>query len=319
MAAKTQYSVVIVSYNNYNNCTGPCLQSLLQDPADMKIIVVDNNSDSYTKSRLTELSHNENRIQLLLNSSNRGYAGGNNDGVALAKNDIIILLNNDTLVPVGSMSKLAKLFSSYPDQDMVGPVTNSCGNEQQIHTEGTDVQSILAQGKDWCSHSNNYSSLTDLLGFFCVAMNKKLYEDLSGLDENFGLGFYEDTDFCYRAHMAGKHMMITEDVFIYHQGSATFSKLPEKTKQLMRNNRKLFKKKHGRLQVTSHVREKNLLAIKGYEDYCNSHGMNKGIHHRALNRLQTAAQLQPNNPIKRFLYNKKLKPLQQYFYGSHSS
>jgi GT2 family glycosyltransferase len=319
MAAKTHYSVVIVSYNNYDNCTGPCLQSLLQDPADMEIIVVDNNSDSYTKSCLTELSRNESRIQLLLNSSNRGYAGGNNDGVALAKSDIVILLNNDTLIPIGSMSRLAKLFSNYPDQDMIGPVTNSCGNEQQIHIEGTDVQSILVQGKIWCDHSNNYFFSTDLLGFFCVAMNKKLYDDLSGLDENFGLGFYEDTDFCYRAHMAGKNMMITEDVFIYHQGSATFSKLPQKTKQLMRNNRKLFKKKHGRLPVTSHVREKNLLVLKGYEDYLNSHGTNQGICYKASNRLEIAAQLQPNNPIKRFWYNKKLKPLQQYFHRANYS
>ncbi len=68
MAAKTLCSVVIISYNNYDNCTGPCLQSLLQDPDDIEIIVVDNNSDAYTKSCLTELSHNESRIQLLLNS-----------------------------------------------------------------------------------------------------------------------------------------------------------------------------------------------------------------------------------------------------------
>jgi len=319
MAAKTQYSVVIVSYNNYDNCTGPCLQSLLQDPDDMEIIVVDNNSDSYTKSRLTELSQNESRIQVQLNTSNRGYAGGNNDGVALVKSDIVILLNNDTLVPIGSMGMLARLFSSYPDLDMVGPVTNSCGNEQQIHIEGTDVQSILVQGKDWCNHVNNYSFSTDLLGFFCVAMLKKVYENLSGLDENFGLGFFEDTDFCYRTHMAGMKMMITEDVFIYHQGSATFSKLPEKTKQLMKQNRELFRKKHGCLPVTCHVREKNLLAIKGYEDYLNTHGKNEGIRHRALNRLQIAALLRPNNPIKRFLYNKKLKSLQQYFYRTHSS
>jgi GT2 family glycosyltransferase len=285
----------------------------------MEIIVVDNNSDSYTKSRLTELSQHESRIQVQFNSGNRGYAGGNNDGVALVKSDIIILLNNDTLVPIGSMGRLARLFSCYPDQDMIGPVTNSCGNEQQIYIEGTDVQSILVQGKNWCALSNNYSFSTDILGFFCVAIQRNVYEQLSGLDESFGLGFYEDTDFCYRAHLAGKNMMITEDVFIYHQGSATFSKLPIKTKQLMRNNRKLFIEKHGRLPITSHVREKNLLAIKGYQEYLKSHGMNNGIKSRAMNRLQIAAQLQPNNPIKRFLYNKKIKPLQQYFHRASSS
>ena len=313
MAVKTPYSIIIVSYNNYDNCTGPCVQSLLQDSTDMEIIVVDNNSDSYTKSRLTDLTQNESRIRLRLNSQSRGYAGGNNDGVSMAKNDIVILLNNDTLVPVGSMATLANLFSSQPGWDMIGPVTNSCGNEQQIHTEEKDIHSILEYGKKWCDHSNNYSFSTDLLGFFCVAIRKKVYEDLSGLDEDFGLGFYEDTDFCYRAHIAGIKMMITEDVFIYHQGSATFSKLPSKTKQLMDVNRQLFKKKHGCLPVTQHVREKNLLAIKTYMEIINSREVDKGISYRAINRLQIAEQLQPNNPIKRFLYKKKLKPLQQYF------
>ncbi len=315
MAVKTPYSVIIVSYNNFDNCTGPCLQSLLQDSTDMEIIVVDNNSDSYTKTRLTDLSQTESRIRLRLNSSNRGYAGGNNDGVSLAENDIVILLNNDTLVPVGGMGNLSNLFSIHPEWDMIGPVTNSCGNEQQIYTEGTDIQSILTQGKNWCDHSCNYTFPTDLLGFFCVAIRKNVYTELAGLDEDFGLGFYEDTDFCYRAHMAGKKMMISEDVFIYHQGSATFSKLPEKTRQLMANNRQLFKNKHGSLKVTNHVREKNLQIIIRYQNYLKSKGMDQGLSYRATNRLKIAEQLQANNPIKRFLYNRKLKPLQQYFHS----
>ena len=313
MAAKPQCSIIVVSYNNYDNCTGPCLQSLLLDPTEMEIIVVDNNSDTYTKSRLTDLARNESRLQLRLNTKNRGYAGGNNDGVAMAKSDIVILLNNDTVVPIGAIQKFTALFSKHPNWDMIGPVTNSCGNEQQIITEGIDTHSILLQGKNWCDHSHDYSFSTDLLGFFCVAIRKKAYEDLSGLDENFGLGFYEDTDFCHRASQAKKNMMITEDIFIYHQGSATFAKHPAKTKHLMESNRQLFKKKHGCLPAAIHTREKNLRILEGYRNHISTQGMDKGICYRAVNRLLIAKQLHPNNPVKKFFYGKKLKPLQHFF------
>lgn len=313
MAAKAVCSVIVVSYNNYDNCTGPCLQSLLRDPTEMEIIVVDNHSDTYTISRLTELAQNERRIRLKLNKSNRGYAGGNNDGVAMAQSDIVVLLNNDTVVPVGAMQKLSDFFVKHPNWDMIGPVTNSCGNEQQIQTTGTDLHSILLQGKNWCEHTDDYSFATDLLGFFCVAIRKNIYDDLSGLDEDFGLGFYEDTDFCHRANQAEKKMMITEDIFIYHQGSATFAKLPTKTKQLMASNRQLFKKKHGTLPATSHVREKNLHVLEGYRTQIDKKGMNKGIFYRAMNRLDIATNLRPNNPLKKFFYGKRLKPLQHFF------
>lgn len=91
MAVSPRCSIMVVSYNNYDNCTGPCLQSLLQDPSDMEIIVVDNNSDGHIRSSLEKLALKESRLRIVFNTSNRGYAGGNNDGVKVAASDIIIL------------------------------------------------------------------------------------------------------------------------------------------------------------------------------------------------------------------------------------
>lgn len=306
-------SIIIVSYNNFDTSTGPCLQSLIQDKTEMEIIVVDNASDNYTCSELVKISKTDDRIRLHFNTTNRGYAGGNNDGVSMARAELLILLNNDTLIPVGAINKFVELLHSNSEWHMLGPMTNENGNEQRIFTRSTHRSAILNEGKAWCKHSYNFAFPTDELGFFCIAMKKNVYEKLSGLDESFGLGFYEDTDFCYRACKAGFNLIITEDIFIYHQGSATFAKLPNQTKNLLKVNRKLFQKKHGKKNFSNHVRYKNIQVIEKYRSQIEQ-GMNiEATLYKALNRMQTAEQLQPNNPLKKYRYNKKLQILKQFF------
>jgi len=306
-------SVVLVSYNNFASCTGPCIKSLLEGQDNIECIVVDNSSDDHSRNKLKELSDTDPRLKIVFNCINRGYAGGNNDGVAVATGDIIVLLNNDTIVPAGAMTQLVSLLHKNPSWDMLGPVTNSCGNEQQIHTSGNSPGEILKEGWLWCQDASGLSFETDILGFFCVAMRKELYLELSGLDEAFGVGFYEDTDFCYRARFLGKSLWITEDIFIYHQGSATFTKQPAETKRLMAINRELFRKKHKGCPKSPHVRTKNISILRRYKDTLTQNGDARPACHRALNRLAIARTLRPNNPIKRLLYWKSLKPLHAFF------
>lgn len=306
-------SIIIVSYNNYDNATAPCLQSLLLDRTEFEIIIVDNASDDYTRENLQQLATTDSRIKIQFNTVNRGYAGGNNDGVAMANSDLIILLNNDTLVPNGAVAQFAELLTLHNDWHMLGPMTNENGNEQRICTNSRDIEMILAEGVSWCSHSNDFSFSTDELGFFCVAMQKKVYEDLSGLDESFGLGFYEDTDFCHRAVKTGLNLIITEDIFIYHQGSATFSKLPEQTQKLLQINRRLFQKKHGKKSLIDHPRQKNLRILEMYRTRMNTPQEQRNTLYKACNRLQTAEQLQPNSILKKYGYNKQLRKLQSVF------
>ncbi len=313
MAVKPICSIVLVSYNNFDTCTGPCLRSLLGGDEDIECVVVDNNSDSYTRAQLKAFSTTDSRLKVLFNKDNRGYAGGNNDGVASTRSDILILLNNDTLVPPDAMTQLATLLTQNPTWDMLGPVTNSCGNEQQIHIGSSSAPDILHEGELWCKESNGLTFSTDILGFFCVAIRKKLYEELSGLDEAFGLGFYEDTDFCYRARLRKKELRITEDTFIYHQGSATFSKQPAATKRLMKANRKLFTDKHHCPPDAPHVRMKNAWILQRYREHFEGRNTEKPACYRAFNRLRVADTLRPNSPFKRLLYWRRLKPLQGYF------
>ena len=308
-----ELSVVILSYNQYDLTTGSCLSSLSQvDTPSLEIIIVDNASDETTLQKLTSAASQDSRIKLILNRENRGFAGGNNDGVAQAQAGTIVLLNSDARVLPDSLLLLAHQLELMPDCTILGPVTNSAGNEQQIYFDSGDVQSVLEQGALWSSHAQGSLVETDQLSFFCIAMRKETYQGLGGLDESFSLGFYEDTDFCCRAIRSGVNLQIMEEVFVYHAGSASFSKIPETTRKLLKENGKRFRKKYGRLKQ-KHVRFKNLNVLHGYIEEMSRDGCSPSLSFRFHNRFCRARQLTPNNPLKQLFYGLRLKKIKRFF------
>jgi len=299
-------SVILISYKNFNETTGPCLNSLSHCPDPIEIIVVDNNSGEDTQKQLTLAAQKDPRIRLIILDKNKGYAAGNNIGAKAASSPLLLLLNSDTLVPPHAIKQLTELLSENPQWDMLGPVTNSSGNDQHIFCDENSPEKILQQGVHWCTRAAKISFQTDRLIFFCVLIRRTLYEELQGLDEDFGLGYFEDTDFVYRARNVNKQLVITENVFVYHRGRGSFSKVNGAVRTLMKRNKKLFKKKHGHGENTDHWRIKNLQALNRYCEYLNRSTSEKPLQYAFANRQQLALTLLPNSPIKRFFYKRKL-------------
>ena len=182
-------SVIILSYNNFERTTGPCLESLTADPENehLEIIVIDNGSADDTPARLQQAVAGHANIKLILNSDNRGFAGGNNDGADIAAGRVLILLNSDTVVPAGALPRLGGLMLTNPDWAMLGPVTNQAGNEQKIHTRATEVAKVLQEGAAWCAHSRQDVFRSERLDFFCVGIRRDVYRRFGGLDEQLSL------------------------------------------------------------------------------------------------------------------------------------
>ena len=300
-------TVIIISFNYFEETTGPCLKSLARCPEKMEIIVVDNNSDEQTKQLLQQAALADSRIKLILLDKNRGYAAGNNVGAQAATTPLLLLLNSDTQVPPGAISRLCALLDENPSWDMLGPVTNSAGNDQHIYCQGDSPEAILKDGDNWCANAAPISFETDRLIFFCVMIRRELYTALDGLDEAFGLGYFEDTDFVYRARKEGKKLVITEEVFVYHRGRGSFSKVSGAVRALMKKNKKLFKRKHGHGDISDHWREKNVQALNRYQAYLHQDISIEKLLYAFSNRQALAETLLPNSPIKRFFYKRMLK------------
>jgi GT2 family glycosyltransferase len=241
-------SIVVLCFNGLFDTTKPCLASIIKNTpiGDYELIIVDNASSDGTQDYLENFATQHTHVRIHLNKTNKGHSGGNNDGIRLAQGQYIVLLNNDTLVPAEWLGQLLKLFSELPDVGLVGPVTNSAGNVQCIELQQLNERNYDEISRMYVERQKGGWFTTEKLSFFCIAMRKSLVEKIGYLDEKFGIGMFEDDDYCIRAKKAGFTLAVVEDCFVYHKGSMSFKKLPTKDYVLLFNkNRDYFFEKHG--------------------------------------------------------------------------
>ena len=188
-------SVIILSRNQFDSDTRPCLDSLLSDceNREAEIIVVDNGSDQTTQKGLDGYDDIPN-VKVIRNSQDIGFSSANNRGIRASSGKVVVLLNNDTVVPKGAIRKMALLLADHPDWGGVGPVSNSVGNEQGIWTSGTCMEDILLEGEKWEGNAEGSFLETNQLSFFCVALPRETLDTVGLLDENFSPIYYEDVD-----------------------------------------------------------------------------------------------------------------------------
>lgn len=312
-------SIIILSFNRFAETTGPCLESLYSDNElqESEIIVIDNASWDDAGRRLQAATRGRRHVRPVFNPVNRGFAGGNNDGAALARADILVLLNSDTIVPAGAMGRLVRTLDRHPDWAMAGPLTNAAGNEQKIFTAQTLPDAVVKEGLSFCGHADGDCFASHRLDFFCVAVRKKAYVQLGGLDEQFGAGYFEDTDFCMRAVQASMPMMVCEDVFVFHQAGKSFAALGGSgVHRLMRANRSKLRAKHGRKLPLRHLRDCNADVLRAYLQLraaAQDPRRIKGLNYRFANRLELARSLAPSHPIRRLFYRLRLNRLKREY------
>ena len=253
---KLYVSIVVLCYNGLDEATRPCLESIIANTPgdDYELLIVDNASSDGTAEYLKTFAARYAQVRIQLNDSNKGYAGGNNDGIKLAHGQYIILLNNDTLVPSGWLDSLLKLFNQQPSIGLIGPVTNSAGNEQRIELTGLNEQNYEAISSAYIEGQQGRWFATEKLGFFCVAIRHEVLNKVGYLDENFGMGMFEDDDYCIRAKNAGFTLAVAEDCFVYHKGSVSFKKLSAADYiGLFNRNRDYFFEKNGILWLYTDI------------------------------------------------------------------
>ncbi len=249
-------SIVIVTYNNIE-LTKMCINSILQKTAypNYEIIIVDNNSSDNTKEYLTEIEGKYSNIKVILSDVNTGFAKGNNIGISNSDGEYVILLNNDTIVTRGWITGLIKHLSD--EIGMIGPVTNSIGNEAMINVDYTNVADMDLFAFKYTSENFGrlYNSIP-VLAMFCIALKREILNEVGLLDESYGIGMFEDDDYSYGIRSKGYRVACAEDVFIHHFGRASFKKLDDTVyRDIFETNKKLFETKWNVMWVPHKYRD----------------------------------------------------------------
>ncbi|WP_020559655.1 glycosyltransferase, partial [Thiofilum flexile] len=249
-------SIIVLTFNNLE-LTKACLDSLIErtNYPNFEIIVVDNLSTDGTVNYLKEFASNHPEMKVIFNGENYGFAKGNNIGLAQAKGDYLVILNNDTIVTYGWLLTFLRHFQRNPNLGLLGPITNNIGNEAKINTAYSTPSEMPNE-----VHSLTLNKMGQLYplktaAFFCVMMSRYTYEKCGSLSEDYGLGFFEDDDYCRRVELLGLSIACAEDVFIHHHLSASFSKLNDKQRQkLFEKNKEIYEKKWGKW-IAHHYRK----------------------------------------------------------------
>ena len=241
-------SVVVISYNQWP-LTERCLQSLVMhsERNSTDIVVVDNASQDDTPSKLqawAALDPEHRRV--VLNADNKGFGPAVNQGLALAQGEYLAVLNNDIVVSPGWARGLRRHLQTRPQLGMLCPITNNIGNEAQVALAGHTVSDVFESAQAYTLRKTGQFLPLHVCAFFCVMMHRRTYEAVGPMDEQFVPGFFEDDDYCLRIKALGLELGCAEDVFVYHELSASFDKLKAAHRQeIFERNKALFEKKWG--------------------------------------------------------------------------
>lgn len=243
---------IIVLAHNQSWFTCVCLASIekFTKYANLEVIVVDNGSSDDTAQILAEWSAERPWAKVVSNEHNLGFAAGNNRGARAATGDYLVFLNNDVFVTDGWVGDLLAHFRRNSKLGLLGPVTNSSGNESVIPIEYDDMEQMAVLARSYTSAHRRQLSHPHVLHWFCVMLPRKVWVEVGELDEQFGIGTFEDDDYTYRVRAAGFETACAEDVFVHHHHSATFGQLsPDEYDQLFARNRRYFESKWGPWQT----------------------------------------------------------------------
>jgi GT2 family glycosyltransferase len=257
-------SVVLLCYNNIEY-TKECLKyydTLTRYPNN-ELVIVDNMSTDGSREFLKEyLMEKTNNIRLVANSKNYGFSGGNNKGLEMCRGDYIVMLNNDTCPLDSWLYELVKPIIRDKKIGLVSPQTNEIGNEGKFFINFSGIEDLRLKVKEY--NNRNELGLLDVtnVAFFCVAMSREIYEKIGPMDNMYGIGWFEDDDYCYRVKKDGYKIVINKNSFIYHKGSATMNIIPDNKKELFDRNKNYYQDKFN-ITWTPHI-----YSIKKYNIYC---------------------------------------------------
>jgi len=237
-------SIVIPAFNQLDYCR-QCIVSLAsRTKRPYRLVLVDNGSTDGVGEYFDAVEG----ADVVHTGENLGFPGGTNRGLERAEGHVV-MLNSDTLVSDGWLTRLERALLSADDIGMVGPVTNYAAGPQQIDGlvlgDQADVDAFahrLAERK-----ASRVQETHRLVGF-CLMIRDAALAEVGLLDESFGLGNFEDDDYCWRMRQAGYRLAIAEDCFVFHYGGRTFDGMgigDDEFRALMDENRQRYEAKWG--------------------------------------------------------------------------
>ncbi|MBI3016355.1 MAG: glycosyltransferase family 2 protein [Candidatus Tectomicrobia bacterium] len=221
--------LVIPVWNQLSYTRG-CIESILRHTPELaRLIVIDNGSTDGTGEYLQGISASlGEKLVLISNPTNLGFVRAVNQGLRASQAPYVCLLNNDTLVTEGWLSRMIAAAAARPQVGLVNPLGNVGGSWSEERWR--KVQLRLARGGGKIEELEHCSG-------FCLLIKREVIEAVGFLDETFGMGNFEDNDYCERARRAGYLSVKVQDSWVHHFQNRSFDRIPDWGENISEQNR----------------------------------------------------------------------------------
>jgi GT2 family glycosyltransferase/glycosyltransferase involved in cell wall biosynthesis len=207
-----------------------CLASLLRHTPlgeHRLVLVVDGPQEAAVEESLRLVAGRpEGEALVLRNPARLGFVGSVNRGMALSERDVV-LLNSDTEVTSGWLGRLRE--AAYSDS-AIATVTPFSNHATIASLPRSAEVNALPAG--WTL--DGFAALVERVSIrerprlptgvgVCLYVKRKVLDRLGLFDaERFGLGYGEESEFCFRALKAGFLNVLDDATFVWHAGQRSF-------------------------------------------------------------------------------------------------
>ena len=258
-------SVVILCCNELRY-TQLCLNSVFRHTRrPYELVLIDNGSTDGTPAYLDAIrsAPGPERVTVVRNEINLGFTPGCNQGIARATGRYVVLLNNDTVVTDGWLGALIDSLERHgPRAGLVGPVSNATAAPQKIPVKYSDLSGLDTFAARLKRQHGTRTEVVSRLAGFCLVIRREVLETIGGLDEQYGVGFFDDFDLCVRAREAGFDLLMAPGVFVHHFLSRTFAGQGIDIAEQFRSNFDRFLAKWGRDRVERYLPDMRDLLLR---------------------------------------------------------
>jgi GT2 family glycosyltransferase len=231
--------VVIVNFN-----AGPFLKdaiaTALKSPAINHVFVIDNAS---TDGSLDLIPAGEERVTVIRNEENLGFAAGCNIGIARGQSEYVLLLNPDCQILEGAVEELIAAVGRSERVGMAGPVLlNPDGSEQAggrrvaptlrlsfVRAFGLSrLRRFFPSFSDFLLHQEPLPLRPieiEAISGACMLVRRAAIAKVGLLDEHYFL-HCEDLDWCKRFHQHGWSILFVPKAKVTHQKSVSSRQKP---------------------------------------------------------------------------------------------
>lgn len=222
MLKPPKVGVVTVTYNSGRVLRGFLDSLLAQDYQSCMLFVIDNASADDTLEQLA--GRRDEPVRVIANPDNRGIAEANNQGIraAIAEGcDLVLLMNNDTEFGPQLVRTLVKELEQH-GCDMAAPKILYFDDPARIWSAGGGMDprrgyAGFHRGYDEIDDGQfDAPCLVDHAPACCLLVRKEVFERIGLMDSRY-FTYVEDTDFSYRAKIAGLKLMYIPSATLLHK------------------------------------------------------------------------------------------------------